>query len=50
MSKKFNYILIQGVKGNTNVTNEFIKAVEKIADNLKTKPEYILAAMSFETG
>lgn len=50
MPKKFNYTLIQGVKGNTNVTDDFIKGVEKMADRLKTKPEYILAAISFETG
>lgn len=50
MAKNFNYTQIQGVKGNLNVGDEFIKAVEKLAERLKTKPEYILAAMSFETG
>ena len=50
MSKKFNYAQIQGIKANLNVSDEFVKAVEKMADRLKTKPEYILAAMSFETG
>jgi peptidoglycan hydrolase-like protein with peptidoglycan-binding domain len=50
MSTKFNYAQIQGVKGNSFVTDEFIEAVEKIADRLETKPEYLLAAMSFETG
>ena len=50
MAKKFNYQQIQGVKGNINVTDEFIKAVEKMAERLESKPEYFLAAMSFETG
>jgi len=50
MAGKFNYDQIQGVKGNSYVTAEFIKEVEKIAERLKTKPEYLLAAMSFETG
>lgn len=50
MSKNFNYNQIQGVKGNSHVTAEFIKEVEAMAGRLKTKPEYILAAMSFETG
>ncbi len=50
MAGKFNYKQIQGVEGNSNVTGEFIKAVEKMAKNLETKPEYVLAAMSFETG
>lgn len=50
MSGKFNYDQIQGVKGNTNVTPEFIAAVEKMAERLQTKPQYVLAAMSFETG
>ena len=50
MAKKFNYSKIQGVAGNSFVTSEFIKSVEKLAKNLKTEPEYLLAAMSFETG
>lgn len=50
MPTKFNYTQIQGVKGNTFVTPDFIKGVEKMAERLETKPEYILAAMSFETG
>jgi hypothetical protein len=50
MAKKFNYALIEGVEGNLNVTAGFIKGVEKMADRLETKPEYILAAISFETG
>lgn len=50
MAKKFNYQQIQGVKGNANVSDEFIKAVEKMAERLGAKPEHFLAAMSFETG
>ncbi len=50
MAKKFNYQQIQGVKGNANVTDDFIKAVEKMAERLGSQPEYFLAAMSFETG
>ncbi|HRW19216.1 MAG TPA: hypothetical protein P5181_10330 [Dermatophilaceae bacterium] len=46
----FDYNRIQGIKGNPNVTPEFLRKVEGIADRLKTKPEYLLAAMSFETG
>lgn len=46
----FNYQQIQGVKGNSFVTDDFIKAVEEMAARLGTKPEYVLAAMSFETG
>lgn len=50
MSKKFNYAQIQGVKGNFFVTDVFIEAVEKMCERIETKPEYVLAAMSFETG
>lgn len=50
MAKKFNYQQIQGVKGNPNVSDAFLKAVEKMAERLGSKPEYFLAAMSFETG
>lgn len=50
MAAKFNYRQIEGVDGNARVSDEFIKAVEKMAANLQTKPEYLLAAMSFETG
>jgi peptidoglycan hydrolase-like protein with peptidoglycan-binding domain len=47
---KFNYTQIQGVLGNPNVTSEFIEIVEEMAERLETQPEYLLAAMSFETG
>jgi peptidoglycan hydrolase-like protein with peptidoglycan-binding domain len=50
MAAKFDYSRIEGVQGNANVTPEFIDAVEQMAERLGTKPEYILAAMSFETG
>jgi peptidoglycan hydrolase-like protein with peptidoglycan-binding domain len=47
---KFNYAQIQGVQGNANVTPEFIATIEQMAGRLQTKSEYLLAAMSFETG
>jgi len=50
MAKKFNYVQIQGVQNNQFVTSKFIAEVENIATRLQTKPEYLLAAMSFETG
>lgn len=50
MAKNFDYSMIEGVQGNANVTPEFIHAVEMMAERLGTKPEYVLAAMSFETG
>ncbi|WP_440222716.1 LysM peptidoglycan-binding domain-containing protein [Dokdonella sp. MW10] len=46
----FDYNRIAGVKGNPNVTPEFIAGVEAMASRLGTKPEYIMATMSFETG
>lgn len=50
MASKFNYKQIQGVEGNIHVSDEFIKEVEAMAKRMETKPEYILAAMSIETG
>lgn len=50
MAGNFDYSRIEGVQGNANVTPEFIDAVEKMAERLRTQPEYLLAAMSFETG
>ncbi len=50
MPEKFNYQQIQGVKGNSFVSSEFIEEVEKMSKRLETKPQYLLAAMSFETG
>ena len=46
----FDYNSIQGVSGNRFVTAEFIRGVEAMAGRLGTRPEYILAVMSFETG
>jgi peptidoglycan hydrolase-like protein with peptidoglycan-binding domain len=50
MAANFDYSRIEGVQGNAFVTPEFIDAVEQMAERLGTKAEYVLAAMSFETG
>src|SRR3546814_8645614 len=47
---EFDYNRISGVEGNPNVTPEFINEVEAMAARLGTKPEYLMAVMSFETG
>lgn len=47
---RFDYNRIDGVQGNPNVTPAFIKEVEAMAARLGTKPEYLMAVMSFETG
>jgi spore coat assembly protein SafA len=47
---KFDYNRIAGVRGNHNVTPQFIQGVEAMASRLGTKPEYLMAVMSFETG
>lgn len=47
---RFDYDAIVGVKGNPNVTPEFITRVEQMAERLGAKPEHLLAVMSFETG
>ncbi|MGI8786279.1 MAG: N-acetylmuramoyl-L-alanine amidase [Pyrinomonadaceae bacterium] len=41
---------IVGVKNNPNVTPAFKREVNAIAKRLGTKPEYLLAVMSFESG
>lgn len=46
----FNLDTIQGVAGNRHVTPEFRREVAAMARRLGTRPEYILAVMSFETG
>ncbi|WP_298577619.1 LysM peptidoglycan-binding domain-containing protein [uncultured Luteimonas sp.] len=46
----FDYNRIQGLQGNPNVTEAFLRGVEEMAGRLGTRPEYILAVMSFETG
>lgn len=46
----FNLDTIQGVAGNRHVTPEFRREVAAMAERLGTRPEYIMAVMSFETG
>ncbi|MFK8014795.1 MAG: LysM peptidoglycan-binding domain-containing protein [Gammaproteobacteria bacterium] len=46
----FNYNAIVGVANNPNVTPAFISEVEAMAERLGTRPEYLMAVMSFETG
>lgn len=46
----FDYNRITGVAGNPNVTPHFINEVEAMAGRLGTRPEFIMATMSFETG
>lgn len=46
----YDYSQIVGVAGNANVTPAFIAEVEAMAERLDTRPEYLLAVMSFETG
>lgn len=46
----FDYNRIAGVRGNPNVTPEFLRGVEAMAERLGTRPEFLMAVMSFETG
>lgn len=46
----FDYGSIEGVRDNPHVTPEFIQEVEAMAERLGTRPEYLLAVMSFESG
>ncbi|MGJ4730137.1 LysM peptidoglycan-binding domain-containing protein, partial [Luteimonas sp. SDU101] len=46
----FDYNRIDGVRGNPNVTEAFLRGVEEMAGRIGTRPEYVLAVMSFETG
>ena len=46
----FDYNLIEGVRNNPNVTPAFIQEVEAMAQRLGTRPEYLMAVMSFESG
>ncbi|HEV2801914.1 MAG TPA: peptidoglycan-binding domain-containing protein [Pyrinomonadaceae bacterium] len=46
----FDLDTIQGVAGNRHVTPEFRREVAAMARRLGTRPEYIMAVMSFETG
>ncbi|GAA4695925.1 peptidoglycan-binding domain-containing protein [Nocardioides nanhaiensis] len=46
----YDYQQITGVRGNPNVTPEFLRQVEGMSQRLGAQPEHMLAAMSFETG
>ncbi|HEY0952714.1 peptidoglycan-binding domain-containing protein, partial [Nocardioides sp.] len=46
----YDYNQISGVRGNANVTPEFLRAVEGVAQRVGAQPEHLMAAMSFETG
>ncbi|MEO5665632.1 MAG: transglycosylase SLT domain-containing protein [Nocardioides sp.] len=46
----FDYTKIAHVQGNRHVTPEFLRGVEGVAQRLGTKPEYLLTAMSYESG
>lgn len=48
--ESFDYSRIEGVRNNPNVTPEFIQQVEAMAERLGTRPEYLMAVMSFESG
>ena len=49
-SADFDLDTIQGARGNPNVTPEFKREVAAMAARLGTRPEYIMAVMSFESG
>ena len=49
-SGSLNINRIQNVEGNPNVTPAFLQKVNAMAERLGTKPEYLLAVMSFESG
>lgn len=46
----YDYNQITGVQGNPNVTPEFLREVEGVAQRVGAQPEHLMAAMSFETG
>lgn len=46
----YDYNDILGVRGNPHVTQAFVDKVEAIAARIGTKPEYLMAVMSFESG
>lgn len=46
----YDYNQIQGIRGNANVTPEFLREVEGVAARVGAQPEHLLATMSFETG
>src|SRR5690606_5614898 len=45
----YDYNDIAGVRGNPHVTQAFIDKVEAISARIGTKPEYLMAVMSFES-
>src|SRR5690606_3935899 len=46
----FDYHRVRGVSDNPNVTPEFLRRVEEVAESVGTEPEHLMAVMSFETG
>lgn len=46
----YDYNQIAGVRGNANVTPEFLRAMEGVAQRTGAQPEHLMAVMSFETG
>jgi uncharacterized protein (TIGR02594 family) len=46
----FDVNRIDNVRNNPNVTPSFLKEVNAMAQRLGTRPEYLLAVMSFESG
>ncbi|WP_133176492.1 peptidoglycan-binding domain-containing protein [Nocardioides currus] len=46
----FDYSSITGVRGNANVTPQFLREVEGVAQRIGARPEHLMAVMSFETG
>jgi hypothetical protein len=46
----YDYNQIKGVRGNANVSPQFLREVEAVSQRLGAKPEHLMAAMSFETG
>jgi len=49
-SSEVDFDSIQGVRGNRHVTPEFKREVREMAERLGTRPEYLMAVMSFESG
>lgn len=48
-SRVGKYDNIEGIRNNSNITPAFLQEVEAMAERLGTHPEYLLAAMSFES-
>ena len=45
----YDYNQIRGVRSNPNVTPEFLRQVEGVAQRVGAQPEHLMAVMSFET-